>query len=225
MVSGRNSVGAAWHHHPRPPSWRPPATSLLSGSPRKPQLHLPEGNPIQPFSLHHHHSPLPQPLHPTTTTARPNLLASFMSIIDPFNIFWRRKDYDDDDMRRRLMMVPAGETRQTPSTNTVVQPNLFSSIFGGDGRGGGGELRRRGMVTLGRRREAPSNIPHTPTTTPSPSPPLVYFPEGGSGECQDFVPSGFNTYSFLSFLFSVANLVGLVSTKTFYVCLYLSTMR
>ncbi|XP_068237412.1 uncharacterized protein [Palaemon carinicauda] len=49
-----------------------------------------------------------------------------------------------------------------------------------------------------------------PTEEP---PPMVYFPEGGSGACQDFNPSGFNTYSFLSFLFSVANLVGLIANN------------
>ncbi|XP_066965035.1 uncharacterized protein [Macrobrachium rosenbergii] len=52
-----------------------------------------------------------------------------------------------------------------------------------------------------------------PTTTESPPPPMVYFPEGSSDACEDFNPSGFNTYSFLSFLFSVANLVGLIANN------------
>lgn len=54
----------------------------------------------------------------------------------------------------------------------------------------------------------------TVTTTEAP-PPFVYFPEGGNGVCQDFAAGGgFNTYSFLSFLFSVANLIGHVRTSS-----------
>ncbi|KAK4310502.1 hypothetical protein Pmani_017930 [Petrolisthes manimaculis] len=100
---------------------------------------------------------------------------------------------------------------------------------GGERRRGGGDrgyTRRRGMVQGDGRRDTPPPpyTPYTPPTTtttrppspspsPSPSPPLVYFPDGGSGECEDFAPSGFNTYSFLSFLFSVANLVGHVANN------------
>ncbi|KAK7072266.1 hypothetical protein SK128_020749 [Halocaridina rubra] len=52
----------------------------------------------------------------------------------------------------------------------------------------------------------------TSSTTEAP-PPIIYFPEGGSGSCEDFSPSGFNTYSFISFLFSVANLAGLIANN------------
>ncbi|KAK3858932.1 hypothetical protein Pcinc_034907 [Petrolisthes cinctipes] len=151
-----------------------------------------------------------------------SLLASFISIIDPLGMFGRTED-DGKDVRRRLMVQTGG--RKDEALTTMVKPNFYSSIFGDGGGGGGGRrgggdrgyTRRRGMVQGDGRRDTPP--PYTPPTTtteppsPSPSPPLVYFPDGGSGECEDFAPSGFNTYSFLSFLFSVANLVGHVSTR------------
>ncbi|XP_042224494.1 uncharacterized protein LOC121868242 isoform X1 [Homarus americanus] len=68
------------------------------------------------------------------------------------------------------------------------------------------EINKRGSLTR-RRGYAP-----TTTTTEAP-PPIVYFPEGDGGGCQDFAEGGFNTYSFLSFLFSVANLVGHVANN------------
>ncbi|XP_045104541.1 uncharacterized protein LOC123500010 isoform X2 [Portunus trituberculatus] len=72
-------------------------------------------------------------------------------------------------------------------------------------------LFSKGEDRVGAAGESGENEGYSTATTAQP-PPFVYFPEG-HGKCQDFAPAGFNVYSFLSFMFAVANLVGLVANN------------
>ncbi|XP_063865725.1 uncharacterized protein LOC135103442 [Scylla paramamosain] len=74
-----------------------------------------------------------------------------------------------------------------------------------------GLFSSRGEDRVGAAGESGESEGYATATTAQP-PPLVYFPEGHA-ECQDFAPAGFNAYSFLSFMFAVANLVGLVANN------------
>lgn len=78
---------------------------------------------------------------------------------------------------------------------------------------------KKSQSVLVKKMSAPS--PSATTTTEAP-PPMVYFPDGGDGACEDFSSGGFNTYSFLSFLFSVVNLVAMVSSLriSVYICIF-----
>ncbi|XP_042224495.1 M-phase inducer phosphatase-like isoform X2 [Homarus americanus] len=51
------------------------------------------------------------------------------------------------------------------------------------------------------------------TTTTTTKAPLVYFPAGDQGECGDYKPPGFDTYSFIGFLLGVVNIVAQVANN------------
>ena len=50
----------------------------------------------------------------------------------------------------------------------------------------------------------------TTTTTTTKAPPVMFIPDGGEEECEDYKSPGFNTYSFLGFLLGVVNIVSQV---------------
>lgn len=108
--------------------------------------------------------------------------------------------------------------RQTSYPTLSLIPSLESLTSFLDPFGLFKEEKKSRSVLL-KKMSAPS--PPATTTTEAP-PPMVYFPDGGDGSCEDFSSGGFNTYSFLSFLFSVVNLVAMVSgSRIFHVYLYL----